>query len=70
MPILDGYQATQKIMKMVLKEKVDCTIVALTSYTGKGVDEKCFSLGMKEVLRKPVYAKDLRRVVNKYYYER
>lgn len=77
---MNGYEATFKMMEALRleqnkpnrRENIDYfkyhTIIALTSFTGRDVDEKCRSLGMKEVLQKPVSAETLYAVLNKYFY--
>lgn len=82
MPVKDGYQATQEILKMVEKEQsrlglarnnsadgVDqdfCSIVALTSYTTSEVEERCLKLGMKRVIFKPINSTQLKEIIDKY----
>ena len=72
MPIKDGYQATEEILKMVEQEEKSlrlrqnisadgansnfCTIIALTSYTTSDVEARCLNLGMKRVIFKPLNA--------------
>ena len=61
MPIMDGYESSQSIMKY-LKDKGDpdyTHIVALTSYTGEVVKQRCIKSGMKDKLSKPLHSKDL-----------
>ena len=59
MPNMDGFQAAEKILaaqKEYKKEhphQPDCSIVALTAYKDKASKDRCFSIGMKEVINKP-----------------
>ena len=70
MPVLDGYKATFQIMKLLKLNNIKtCSILALTSYTGEQVEEKCYSLGMKGVIHKPLKHDKLKEVLDKYYFE-
>ena len=84
MPIKDGYQATEEILKMVEAEErrikvlknisadgADskfCSIVALTSYTTNDVEARCLKIGMKRVIFKPLNAEMLKECIDKYFY--
>lgn len=79
MPIKDGYQATQEILSIMkahgLQEdpikEVDkfCNVIALTSYTGVDVEEKCLKVNMKEVFNKPFQANQMKASINKYFFQ-
>ena len=69
MPVKNGYEATEEILKMADREQVlrrnasadransnFCTIIALTSYTTNDVEVRCLNLGMKRVIFKPINA--------------
>jgi len=51
MPIMDGYTAA----KMILAEKPESKIYALTANTLEGDTEKCIEIGMKGVIPKPFF---------------
>jgi CheY-like chemotaxis protein len=80
MPLMNGYQATAKIIEALKVEQnrhnrtdnIDYlnyhSILALTSFTGKDVNKKCMDLGMKEVIQKPISAEVLYEILNKYFY--
>ena len=40
-----------------------CTIVAVTSYTGKDVKEKALGIGIKKVINKPLQANVLKEIM-------
>jgi CheY-like chemotaxis protein len=68
MPLMDGHEATDAIMKLTKKEAEEriqprnsrgevidfCNIIAITSYTSEVIKKKCLSQGMRAVLHKPV----------------
>jgi len=69
MPIIDGYELAaqiiayqrgwrQSIIKSQalgrIKMKRECPVIAVTAYTHDSVRKKCLSVGMKDVLSKPV----------------
>ncbi len=51
MPVMDGFQATQEIRKL-LGDTIH--IVALTAYNTEDFKKKCFEMGMDNFLTKPV----------------
>ena len=61
MPDMDGYEASGHILDILKKDgNEDYThIVALTSYTGADVRERCMNIGMKNMINKPLNHKDL-----------
>ena len=67
MPVLDGYGATEQILALIaqindsksIKEPVEVPVVAVTSFDNEGNIRRCFDVGMKEVLNKPVACKEL-----------
>jgi CheY-like chemotaxis protein len=61
MPDMDGYEASEHILNILKKDNnEDYThIVALTSYTGADVRERCFKIGMKDIINKPLNHKEL-----------
>jgi CheY-like chemotaxis protein len=74
MPEMDGFEATMEINKLVKQANLKnpenpivCNILAITSYTGNDVKEKCLKLGMKQVLNKPVSSNLISEIINKYF---
>ncbi len=63
MPILDGYEASSEIKKLVNEEKyVDAFIIAVTGLNGFEEENKCKEFGMDDFIMKPVSEKELREV--------
>jgi signal transduction histidine kinase len=62
MPIMDGYEAAQKIRKL----KPNLPIVAQTAYTTDKKREKAFDSGCVDYITKPVEESVLRDIINKY----
>ena len=67
---MDGYEASEKILEILKNDNnLDyCHIVALTSYTGMDVRQRCLSIGMKEMINKPINSKDLQKIVYLHFY--
>ncbi|MCK9562772.1 MAG: response regulator [Bacteroidales bacterium] len=59
MPILDGYQTTQKIRKLENKTSTHIPIIALTANALNNEKERCFAQGMDGYLSKPFSIQDL-----------
>ncbi len=72
MPVMDGYEATQKIRQIeqhVSKdmEKVLRTpVIAMTAHAMKGYRDKCLKADMDDYLAKPLKRKDLISMVEKW----
>lgn len=64
MPIMDGYEATQKIR--TLESFKTLPIIALTANAMYGEKEKCIAVGMTDLLTKPYDDTDLARVLMQY----
>lgn len=58
MPVMDGYDATRRIRKMLLEADRPATnpfpIIALTAYAMPGDKEKCLAAGMTDFITKPI----------------
>jgi len=66
MPVLDGLEATRRIVEMEkLAGRAHAPIVALTAHAIKGDRERFLDAGMDEYLSKPVSLADLRGVLAK-----
>ena len=72
MPEMDGFESTQKILQLMEDNPMllhaPCNIVALTSYTDKQTTDRCFRIGMKDVIHKPLDYKTLKRIILMYHF--
>ena len=67
MPVMDGYEATQVILKHREEDYwPKIPIIALTANAMKGDREKCLEVGMDDYLSKPVYKEDIRDMLLKW----
>ena len=67
MPILDGFQASVKILNFLKDEGLpEMPIIAVTANVEVADQEKCYQAGMKKLLTKPVKRKDLGVVLQNY----
>jgi signal transduction histidine kinase/CheY-like chemotaxis protein len=65
MPVLNGFEATQKIRTMKNGDKIK--IVALTASATKEDEEKCLLSGMNDFVSKPFKKGELEEIINKYF---
>lgn len=65
MPVMDGYEASEKILKYQQEHDLnhDCKIVALTSYTCLETVKRCKKIGMKKVYNKPASSNDIKEII-------
>lgn len=76
MPVMDGYDATINIIQIFKKVFPDghfpngdqLFVVAVTAFVNDENIKKCFKVGMKEVLHKPVNCEALGNVLDIYYH--
>jgi CheY-like chemotaxis protein len=59
MPVMNGWEATEKIRELQADGNPATTIVALTAGNVKGEREKCLEIGMDDFLTKPFVEEDL-----------
>lgn len=59
MPVMDGYQATEKIREYQKNSQNQSRIIALTANAIKGDKESCLANGMDDYLSKPVKIENL-----------
>ena len=59
MPVMDGFNATRAIRE----NKFDIPVIALTANAMQSDKDQCLESGMDDFLTKPIYKKDLARVV-------
>lgn len=62
MPVMDGVTATS----IILEEKPDLNIIAMTANVLDEDREKCLSAGMKEFVTKPIKISDFISIITKY----
>jgi signal transduction histidine kinase/ActR/RegA family two-component response regulator len=65
LPIMDGYEATQKI-RITEGNKKHTPIIAITANAMSGDMEKCISAGMDEYISKPINYNLLFEIIEKY----
>jgi len=65
MPVMDGYQATQKIKESLDSESTP-PILALTANALKSDIEKCQQAGMDDHIAKPIDPEDLQSKLRKW----
>ena len=62
MPVLDGYQATQKIREMEFTHNSsNIPIIAFTASAMKGDRKKCLSSGMDDYIAKPIHVETIQQ---------
>eukprot|EP00742_Colponemidia_sp_Colp-10_P004910 GILJ01005243.1.p1 GENE.GILJ01005243.1~~GILJ01005243.1.p1 ORF type:complete len:216 (+),score=20.91 GILJ01005243.1:98-649(+) len=67
MPILDGFEATKEILRIIKKEHlVKVPIVGLTASAMEGDREKCIAAGMDDYLSKPVSKQVLYQTIDQW----
>lgn len=62
MPVMDGYEATQKIKK----DNKEIPVIAQTAYALKGEKEKSLAAGCDSYISKPIDAGELKVILSKY----
>ena len=70
MPVMNGYTATEKILKIAkqfnTKSEPDVYVAGVTAYVDQPRVDKCFDVGMVEVIEKPVNSEKIKTFINKY----
>ncbi|HEV2489825.1 MAG TPA: response regulator, partial [Candidatus Acidoferrales bacterium] len=66
MPGMDGYEATDRIREQEKSTGAHIPIIAMTAHAMKGDRERCLSCGMDDYITKPVQAKELFAMLEKY----
>ncbi|WP_418641619.1 chemotaxis protein CheW [Vibrio chaetopteri] len=67
MPVMDGYQATEKIRQGAAGEShKSVTIIAMTAMTGDEEQQRCIETGMDDYLLKPMKAELVEKKINQW----
>ncbi len=66
MPVMDGFEASERIRKLNQKEKSQIPIIALTANAMKSDEEKCLEAGMNDFLTKPIRLDTLKAKVQQW----
>ncbi len=66
MPVMDGYEATEKIRSGTNGKDDNPVIIAMTADAQPHVREKCLQAGMDDYLSKPVQIKQLEKMILKW----
>ncbi len=64
MPIMDGFETTSLILEQEYDRKP--VIVAMTANVMKEVQNKCFNVGMKDFIPKPIKLEEIERVIRQW----
>ncbi|NTS75285.1 PAS domain S-box protein [Catenovulum sp. SM1970] len=65
MPVLDGYETTERIRQHNLPIIANVPIIALTANAMQGDEDKCFAAGMNAYLTKPIVSEKLAKTLNR-----
>ena len=65
MPVMDGYEATERIKKTSMLNK-NTPVIAMTAHAMEGDREKCIAAGMDDYISKPVTMAVLKGTLEKY----
>jgi len=67
MPIMDGYETTTELRNLMDEGLIpDTRIVGVTAYVSKEKIDKCYKVGMDDVLNKPLEKESLLHILKKY----
>lgn len=66
MPLMDGYEATERILRMDGKENKSPTVLAVTADVTDGALERAAEVGMRGFMTKPYKLLDLQRLITEY----
>jgi CheY-like chemotaxis protein len=70
MPVMDGYEATKKIRKLILEKEMDkCPILAISAYCKSGEETNWQEAGMDDFFEKPLTKKKFQEIYRKWLLE-
>jgi len=68
MPVMDGYEATIKLRKMMKNGEIpSAPVYAISANDTEADKQKCIEVGMEGHLSKPILEKDLVRILKRYF---
>jgi CheY-like chemotaxis protein len=68
MPVLDGFEATARLVAMMEKKEIPATpIVGLSAFTGEVETQHCHDVGMVETLAKPLSYSKLQDILRRFH---
>jgi CheY-like chemotaxis protein len=66
MPVMDGYQATEKIRALEQQTGSSVPIIAMTAYAQRGDREKCLAAGMNDYISKPAHTSEITGMLERF----
>ena len=66
MPLMDGYEATERILANEFDDRQKPTVLAVTADVTDGAQERAARVGMKGFMTKPYKIHDLQRLITEY----
>ena len=63
MPVMNGFEALQKIREIEAESNEKAKIIAVTAYATEEDREKCISAGMDEYISKPFKIEEIKKVL-------
>jgi CheY-like chemotaxis protein len=67
MPVMNGFEATLEIKRMIEQEEITpTTVVAVTAYEGTSIEQECKDVGMTEYINKPISIERLTQCLRDY----
>lgn len=63
MPVMDGYEATEKIRKM--PQFADLPIIAVTANSTQSDRKRCYAVGMNDFIPKPIHIEIIRAAIDR-----
>jgi len=69
MPILNGFEATKSIRKLIEERQINkLNIVGTTANViDRSLKKNCIKTGFDDIISKPIMRKDLRKIIYKYH---